>query len=234
MPRAATPEAFLPRLFLLILTLSLGALHGCATVPVNRGVPAEVVRNEQLARLRDLEAWALQGRVAVSARGDSFGGSLFWTQEADDLEMQFRAPLGLGGFRIVGDDELLEVEMSSGESFLVEDPEPELEREFGWSLPVHSLRYWMLGMPDPRGEWNETLAVDGTPSRIDQRGWTVEYRRFEPVEGSFLPTHIELSGRGVRLRLAIDRWDLAPAPATTAAAGAAPGAGALSRAAVGL
>lgn len=174
-----------------------------------------MARYEQLERLRDLDSWSLQGRVALSTKADSFSGSIFWEQVDEDLNLRFRAPLGLGGFRVSGDDEIVEVEMSSGDSFIAEDPGPEFERAFGWSLPVHSLRYWMLGLPGP-GEYQELLDGRGTPSRLSQDGWTVEYEGFQRIDDSYLPTKLRITGRGVRIRLAVDRWNLEPVAAATA------------------
>lgn len=203
----------LRRKMLLSVTASLvagtGGLYGCATSPIDTGVQPEVARYEQLQRLRDLDAWSLQGRVALSTAEESFSGSIFWEQVDDDLDLRFRAPLGLGGFRVIGDEELIEVAMSSGESFLAEDPGPAFEQAFGWSLPVHSLRYWMLGLPDPTSEHQEILDTRGTPSRLRQGGWTIEYDRFQRVNDSLLPTKLQITGRGVRIRVAVDHWYLA-------------------------
>lgn len=171
--------------------------------------------------LRDLDAWSLRGRVALSTAQDSFSGAIYWAQEEEDLDLSFRAPLGLGGFRVTGDDELIEVEMSNGQSFLTEDPGPAFQRAFGWSLPLRSLRYWIVGLPDPAAEHQEVLDPRGTPSRLRQGGWVVEYERFERVSDALLPTKLRISGRDVRIRLAVDHWEVSltmGAPATAAAA----------------
>ncbi|MEO0420724.1 MAG: lipoprotein insertase outer membrane protein LolB [Pseudomonadota bacterium] len=219
--RSRTPHSPRRRMLLSLggwVVATAGGLHGCATTPsLPQGVTPEVARYEQLERLRDLDAWSLQGRVALSTEADSFNGSIFWEQVDDDLDLRFRAPLGLGGFRVSGDDEIVEVEMSSGDSFIAEDPAPEFERAFGWSLPVHSLRYWMLGLPDPATpDYRELLDARGQPSRLSQGGWTVEYERFQRIDDSYLPTKLRITGRGVRIRLAVDRWNLEPVVAATA------------------
>jgi outer membrane lipoprotein LolB len=207
-------------LLLLLIAAVIGGVHGCATAPVDLGETAEVKRNEQLQLLRDLEAWSLKGRIALTAGGDSFSGSLFWDQDDEQVDLRFRAPLGLGGFSISGDDDQLEVALKSGESFVADDPEAQIESAFGWPFPVYSLRYWMLGLPAPDAGWNEILDTNGTPTRLDQQGWVVEYGRFQRVEGSLLPTRLKITGRGIRIKMAVDRWEIRARELVPLAAGA--------------
>jgi len=79
---------------------------------------------------------------------------------------------------------------------------------FGWSIPVHSMRYWMLGLPDPRAEFSEQVDALGNALELTQRGWVVEFDRYRKVGAVHLPGRIVMRGGEIRIRVAVDDWTL--------------------------
>ena len=184
------------------------ALAGCATTPGRTTQRESVDRDAQRAALLALTEWHVEGRIAVTAGGDGWSGTFAWSQAEEDLDVRFRGPLGLGGFHMKGDMTGLRVQTTSGEDFQLTDPEEDLRQRYGWSVPVQSMRYWMLGVPGADAPARETFAGDGRLATLEQRGWVVRYDGWSEAAGLLLPRKLTMEREGVRVRVVAERWDL--------------------------
>ncbi len=188
------------------LFCALSALVGCAAL--REPAPKAVDWNARRAALQALDDWTVRGRIAVATAEDGWSGSLTWRQEDEDVDLSFRGPLGVGGVHIFGTSEHLEVETTRGEALTITDPEHELYREFGWTIPVYSMRYWMLGASDPRTHAEEVVDEQGLLKALTQGGWTVRYESYREFEGRLLPRKLVLQNDAVRIRLAVSNWTI--------------------------
>jgi outer membrane lipoprotein LolB len=196
--------ARIPSFLLLLL-----ALGGCATTrgpaPTTETNPAWQSRRDALLAL---PSWQAQGRIAVNAGKDGGSGAFTWQQAGDALDFRFHGPAGAGAFRIDGDGERLHLRTAGGEERDLTDPERDLRERYGWSVPLNSMRYWMLGVPDPAEEAATTLDDANELVLLQQRGWTVEYGAYGGTERTALPRKLTMEGDGVRVRVIVERWDL--------------------------
>jgi outer membrane lipoprotein LolB len=184
------------------------AIAGCATVPGRPTVVPPVDLEAERAALRALTRWHVEGRLAVTAGNDGWSGTFTWTQADDDLDFRFRGPLGIGGFRMQGDGSSLHVETTNGEVFDLASPEEDLWARYGWSVPVTSMRHWMLGVPGEDAPAEERFAEDGRLAALEQRGWVVRYDGWSETAGLTLPRKLTMESEGVRVRVIAERWDL--------------------------
>ena len=161
-----------------------------------------------LAQLITLQGWELGGRVGFVDGKDSGSGSLDWKQQGDESNLDFRGPLGAGAVHIEGDMRTLHVKTSRGDDFVTTDPEDDLGERLHQPLPVFSLRYWVLGRPDPTDEFTKTTDARGELVSLDQGGWHVEYQEYAEVEGFSLPTRLTLERDQIRIKLAVSDWTL--------------------------
>jgi outer membrane lipoprotein LolB len=187
----------------LLVLLMLG---GCVTT--QEQMAKKTTWNARRDALLALSDWQLEGRIALSAGADGWSGTFTWQQADEDLDFRFRGPLGLGGFRIHGDRERLRVKTMSGDQFYLTDPEVELRERFGWSIPVHSMRYWMLGVPAPGGETAETFNDQQQLALLEQLGWVVQYDVYGGTARTPLPRKLTMQGEGIRIRVVVERWEI--------------------------
>jgi outer membrane lipoprotein LolB len=187
-----------------LLLTACSTLHGTAP----SGAQDESAWQSHRAQLTTLTAWQFDGEVGFISGKDSGSGSLDWKQQDDKCSLDFHGPLGAGAVHMDGDATLLHVKTSRGDDFVTDDPETDLGVRLHQPLPVLSLRYWVLGLPDPGADFTKTSDANGELVILDQRGWHVEYRAYAPVDGYSLPTQLTLQRDTVRIKLAVSDWTL--------------------------
>lgn len=193
------------RVLIIVLIAVLGS--GCAG-PSEHPVAPRVDWLERRDMLRDIEEFRMEGRLALNTGRRGYSGTVSWEQNDDIVDFRFRGPFGFGGFRIHGDPEQLRVKTTAGDEFLLRDPEQEMTERFGWSLPVHSMRYWILGVSDPGLPATEVPDGQGLLESMEQSGWQVSYDSYGDVDGLLLPRRLDMERGEVRIRVMSDRWEI--------------------------
>lgn len=200
---------------LVVLLLALG---GCASLQRPVGPGNEAAWRERFAALSPLDNWRLTGRAAIAVADDGWSGSLHWVQRGDYVDFRFNGPFGVGGVRIQGNRHALHVKSSNGEDFVTTDPEYDFQQLLGWHIPIHSMRYWVLGLPEPGAPYEKLIDSAGRLYELQQHGWRVTYRAYARAGGPELPARLIIEGPGVRLKMSVDGWEF-PEPGTYIAAG---------------
>jgi outer membrane lipoprotein LolB len=180
------------------------ALAACAHQP--DGLDDGFDFSERQSRISAVADWDLRGRMTVATPERSHRAGVRWQQRGDRLELTVRGLLGARSFRIEGGPESLTV-TEGGDTRILNDPEVELSREFGWWLPVTSLEYWVLGQPDADFELRSRRGADGTLRTLDQRDWLIRYEEYQLAAGLLVPRTIILRHDTLELTLNITRWE---------------------------
>ncbi|HXF08520.1 MAG TPA: lipoprotein insertase outer membrane protein LolB [Candidatus Acidoferrales bacterium] len=194
--------------------LALGAaamlIAGCAPL-APRKPPAPPLADAASHALVCVQDWALQGRVAFRVPDQSGSFRLRWEQHGATYRLNAEGPLGTGGARVEGDAGNVVVESRGERREYQAAPEAVLASMLGYPLPVRSLRYWALGVPDPTAgpaQWR----VQSDQRVLEQAGWTVRYETMDHAAGAIpLPARLRLEREGSWARLLVERWDLDPA-----------------------
>jgi outer membrane lipoprotein LolB len=176
------------------------ATPGSALLPE---MPSWEARNRVLG---GLQRWQFDGRIAVRTGPDGFNGKLRWAQQRDNFEATVSGPLGVGTVRIEGDQRRVVLTDKDGVRTELGDAERELRYRYGWTIPVASLRYWALGIPDPGSAAEARFNADGQLERILQQGWSVDITRYGDGGGQLMPMRLSVQNADTRVRLVIDHW----------------------------
>jgi outer membrane lipoprotein LolB len=180
-------------------------LAGCRTVPVARApsVPWPLHR----AQLQERGHFELKGRVAVAAGHQGFNARLRWVQDGARSQVALAGPLGAGGVEVTADGGTLEVATANGTRMQSDAARAELATRLGFDPPIASLRYWILGVPDPAAPAAETLDAGQQRLRsLEQDGWHIDYPGYVAVGAEWLPSRLTLQRADVRVRLLVDDW----------------------------
>jgi len=187
-----------------VLIAALLLITACATTPP-RALSLQPWPDRR-AELQHLGRYGLSGRVAVAAGSEGFSGRLNWQQRGPRTELVLNGPLGVGGVRVVAEGDSLDVTNSQGAVLGSDAAHAELRARLGFEPPLTSLRYWILGVPDPDTPSQETLGADQRLAGLTQDGWDVEYSDYVNSAGAWLPRRLSLRRADVRVRLIVDAW----------------------------
>lgn len=180
-------------------------LAGCRTAPApSPEAPSWQLRQPQLQARQHFE---LKGRVAVAAGGQGFNARVRWTQDGARSQVALEGPLGAGGVQITSDGNDLEILTANGARLESEAARAELAAHLGFDPPLASLRYWILGVPDPGTPSTETLdPAQQHLASLEQDGWRIDYGGYTAVGGEWLPQRLTLQRADVRVRVLVDDW----------------------------
>ncbi len=196
-----------PRSFhrLILFALAVLVLTSCATKR-SALLPELTDWKTRQAVLTSIEHWEFKGRVGVSAGDEGFNGKLNWVQKADRFQASVSGPLGIGTVKLDGVGESVNLTDRKGVVTRLEDAERDLQLRYGWTIPVKSLRYWALGIPDPSIPAVTEFAADGSLSKLRQAGWQVVVRQYREGGGQTMPRRLVAENESSKVRLVIDRW----------------------------
>jgi outer membrane lipoprotein LolB len=179
---------------------------GCRTVPVH---PPPTAQSWEARRpqLQSRDQFALKGRVAVAAGGEGFNARLRWAQQGVRSHLALDGPLGTGGVQVTTDGSALSIVTARGEHLESDAARAELATRLGFEPPLGSLRYWILGVPDPAQPAKEALDPQQRLASLEQSGWQIDYGGYMSVGGEWLPARLTLQRGGVRVRVIVDGWN---------------------------
>lgn len=176
----------------------LALLAGCALLEPQASAPRPA---------RDaIEAFRLEGRIAVRRAEERFSASIDWRHDAQSDDMVVSGPLGQGLARLSAGGGAALLETADRKRFSAADLEGLTEQVFGTHLPVSGLGHWVLG----RSAFGGAAQSDalGRLTGLSERGWTIEYLRYENEMADALPALLQARRGDVEVRLVIDSWSL--------------------------
>jgi outer membrane lipoprotein LolB len=144
--------------------------------------------------------------MAFAVAGEGGSGSFVWDQVEAQTRLDLRGPFGAGALRILANDASLAVDDGGGRSLDAEAARIELQSRLGADLPWRSLRYWMLGVPDPGAPAVVSNSAAAPRRVIEQADWTIGYDAFTTEMGVGLPRRFMARRGDIRVKVVVDDW----------------------------
>jgi outer membrane lipoprotein LolB len=202
----ASPRAGRARTLAALGALLAVALSACQTVPVP---PAPITAwHVRRPLLQAQQRFTLTGRVAVAVGTQGFNADLRWVQRGTGTRMVLSGPFGAGATQVSDRAGQLGVITSHGQHLGNAAARATLQRELGFDPPLRTLRYWILGVPDPSKPARFTLDPEQRLTHLQQAGWSVDYLAYSPVGAEWRPRLLTVRRGPVRLRMVVDAWHL--------------------------
>ncbi|MDD2801709.1 MAG: lipoprotein insertase outer membrane protein LolB, partial [Methylococcales bacterium] len=127
-------------------------MTGCATIAEK---PLSVYASKQRHYIYGLEYWSFEGRLAVSGPKDSWSANVAWDHSPLEEKMKLTGPLGQGAIIIQLKDNKVSIDRGKGDVFSSDEPEKFITHELGAFVPLKSLRYWAVGVPELGKDFHE-------------------------------------------------------------------------------
>ncbi len=198
------------RLFITTLLLLLSA---CSQLPTRSPAPdTELAWQERQYHLASLNDWSLSGRLAILNDHEAWHVSIDWEQQNQNYAILLTAPLGQGSLKLTGNANSVTLQTDEGGILEAADPSELLYQEFGWRVPVKSLRYWVLGVPAPGNQREEQLDEYGRLIHLQQDGWEIRFLDYEKRMGVELPGRVFVNNQQAKVKLVISDWQPLPTP----------------------
>jgi outer membrane lipoprotein LolB len=185
------------RLGILALCVVLAALAGCATRP------AQVLPASNAA----IDAFSLNGRVAVKLDDRGYTASLRWRHLATRDSLRLLSPVGSVVGEIEADESGATLTTADKKIYRASDAQSLTREVLGWELPLAGLRYWITGRADP----SAPIQAQDRDERqrlksLTQNDWRIAY--LEYFGDSALPARLSLAYDRLNLRLIVEHWEL--------------------------
>ncbi len=168
--------------------------------------PTATTPDARRAQLRAISHFDFSGRVASVVGTQGVSAALDWQQRANDSTLQLRAPLGLGTLRIDYRDGQLQLQSGDGTEVRGALADDRLEQWLGFTPPLASLRYWLLGCSDPASTAEESFDPQQRLLQLKQDGWQINYQNYQRAAQLWLPQALSIERDGRKLKLVINRW----------------------------
>ena len=188
----------------LLILLCSTVLAACVTTrraPAPAGAAAGW--EQRVADLQGSSSWQLDGRAAVAAGTQGWQATLNWRHSGDSEEVHLSGPFGVGSVVLKRTPDGLSVNGAPPSDAVL----AQLQERLGVELPIDHLRFWLLGVPDPSAAFGLKRNDQDRAAQLTQDDWNIDYDRYMPVNGDLLPARLVLSRAGVRVRIAVDRWE---------------------------
>lgn len=178
---------------------------GCAPTRVREAAPDPAAARS--AVLAGLTTWSFDGRIAVSTSGRAGTGRIDWRQDGAAYVITVRAPVAGESWQLSGDATLAQLDGLGPEPRLGPDADALLAREVGWPIPIAAIRDWVRGQPHG-SEARVRRDAAGRPLEIQDLGWRIEYRAWQPAADGFpeMPTRIVARRGGDDVRVSVATW----------------------------
>lgn len=182
------------------LILAILALPACSTINSTKDITYQPSSTQ--SAVYDLQRWAFEGRIAITSKNDGWNANINWEHSPSEDLIKLSGPLGQGGALIQVNANGVTIDQGGGDIKSSTDVENFISQQVGLSVPVNSLRYWVVGLPD------KSQTASAIEKGFEQSGWKNQYKAMQSVANYVLPRNMTVTNDTVKLKLFIDQWTL--------------------------
>ncbi len=193
----------------LLCLIGISLLSACATTqPISKQLSANPVH---FAKLEQVQQFKLKGRIGIQMPGRGYTGSFKWQHQAHDTdEISFFSPVGSQVAHITQTPKLATLTDNKGNTFQAANATALIEEHLGWQIPVNDLNDWLLARATADAKTSQTLDPQGRLTKLQKRGWSIDYANYRTWNKTDLPGKITLSKPDFSLKLIIKHWQVNP------------------------
>ena len=145
-------------------------------------------------------SWEINGRIILQFEEEAVSAKLNWLQDDDLFKCTLSGPLGMDVVVFEGDNSGIHEITSDGNL-------SNLQRILEKNLPILDIKYWLLGIPNPRSIYRQ-ITHNEDYVEFDQNSWKIKINKYQRINSYDLPKNIQIRNSAIRLKISIDKWRL--------------------------
>ncbi|MEO0442357.1 MAG: lipoprotein insertase outer membrane protein LolB [Pseudomonadota bacterium] len=155
------------------------------------------------------EQWSIKAKLGLRTPNTNGSVTLEWLETDSQYTIRIQGPLGQGNATVRGGQEGVILQRPGKSPIYSSDALSLIQQEFGWTLPVDDLRFWVRGIANPLNPVEKKhYSTTGQLLSMSQSGWQLHYSRYKTIDQWQLPGRIRANQNEVYLTLIIREWHL--------------------------
>jgi outer membrane lipoprotein LolB len=179
-------------------------LNGCSSFTQQPSISPQIQYND--TSLKSIKTWKTRARITIHTNKKNLSGHLFWKHTEQNYHIQLSLALSLGKIIIKGDSHSVKVKTLYG-SRTYSNPEQALLSHQLPPLPLHSLKYWMIGLPSPH-ETHQVHHIHDYHKHFSQQHHQVMIKQTMDSNGVTLPKHTTIMHDDYRVDITFHSWNI--------------------------
>ncbi|MEY4474859.1 MAG: outer rane lipoprotein LolB [Pseudomonadota bacterium] len=197
--------------FYRLLPLATLLLAACSTTPPIGPAtsPTSPQWRQHEQQLQQLAQFQTRGAFAYISDKQKVYARFFWQQTSPArYRLLLTNPLGSTELELVVQPGMAQLTDSNGKRHISDDPQKMIQTLTGMSIPMESLRQWILGLPGDTTDFTLDNKYRLKQLTYKQNGvtWVVDYQEYNTRVTPSLPGRLELNQGGQRIKLKMDNW----------------------------
>jgi outer membrane lipoprotein LolB len=194
-----------------LLPLAALVLTACSITPPKgpgKSPDSPQWRQHQQA-VRALNQYQTRGAFAYLSDQQKVYARFFWQQTGQDrYRLLLLNPLGSTEMELIAQPGSAQVTDNKGQKYTGTDAEEMIGKLTGMPIPITSLRQWILGLPGDATDYKLDDQYRLSEVNYSQNGksWKVVYGGYDSHSKPALPSSLELTEGGQRIKLKMDNW----------------------------
>jgi len=156
--------------------------------------------------LQQLSGWQVQGLLGIVTPNQELSADALWTQKDNQYSITLSGALGIGTIVLSNQGGNIVLTDAKGKKYRAANAEALMNEQFGWSVPVNGLIYWIRGLPMPDVPFSITLNQYGTLASLKQDGWQVRFSQYHHINNMPLPGRIVMTRPKLRVVMVVNHW----------------------------
>jgi outer membrane lipoprotein LolB len=159
--------------------------------------------------VRALQQFQTRGAFAFISEQQKVYARFFWQQTGQDrYRLLLTNPLGSTELELNAAPGAVELVDNKGQHYKADDAEEMIGKLTGMPIPLNSLRQWIVGLPGDATDYklDEQYRLSEVNYSQNGKNWKVVYSGYDTKTQPALPSNLELSDGGQRIKLKMDNW----------------------------
>ncbi|AGH81714.1 outer membrane lipoprotein LolB [Psychromonas sp. CNPT3] len=201
-------KQFVVPLFLLLLLSSCAQQPRVVDTTTNSNIPWSIHQQ----RLNALTQWQFSGKLAVLSPTERHSFNIHWQQSEQTLKISLTNFLGMRVLSISKNAQLTTVIDAKGNKYSDPNADMLVHSLSGLDIPIALLQQWIKGNPVQATyllDRHQRVAQLTQKEAITSR-WSIQYTDYRATSGLMLPYKLALQRQDIRLKFAINQWNIIP------------------------